>query len=42
MAMISNVAKVYVTAGDQQAALDFWTGPMGFLLVRDDSFGDER
>jgi lactoylglutathione lyase len=28
--------------GDQQAALDFWTGPMGFLLVRDDSFGDER
>ena len=40
--MISRVSKVIVPVADQQAALEFWTGPMGFDLVRDDSYGGER
>jgi predicted enzyme related to lactoylglutathione lyase len=40
--MITAVRKVIVPVGDQQAALDFWTGALGFLLVRDDTYGDER
>ena len=27
---------------DQQAALEFWATTMGFRLVRDDTYGDER
>ena len=27
---------------DQQAALDFWTKSIGFEVVRDDRYGDER
>ena len=40
--MITAVQKVIVPVSDQQAALDFWTGALGFLLVRDDTYGDER
>ena len=27
---------------DQQAALEFWTTTMGFRVIRDDTYGDER
>ena len=40
--MITAVRKVIVPVSDQQAALDFWTGALGFVLVRDDTYGDER
>ena len=40
--MITAVRKVIVPVSDQQAALDFWTEALGFLLVRDDTYGDER
>jgi lactoylglutathione lyase len=40
--MISGVRKVIVPVADQQAALEFWTTGMGFELVRDDAYGDER
>jgi lactoylglutathione lyase len=41
-AMITRVGKIIVPVADQQAALDFWTTGMGFELVRDDSYGNER
>jgi lactoylglutathione lyase len=40
--MISRVSKIIVPVADQQAALDFWTTGMGFELVRDDAYGNER
>jgi lactoylglutathione lyase len=40
--MISNVAKVVVPVDDQQAAVEFWTTTMGFSVVRDDTYADER
>jgi catechol 2,3-dioxygenase-like lactoylglutathione lyase family enzyme len=40
--VITRVSKVIVPITDQQAALDFWTTGMGFELVRDDSYGNER
>ncbi len=40
--MITRVRKVIVPVDDQQAALDFWTTSMGFVVVRDDRYGDER
>jgi predicted enzyme related to lactoylglutathione lyase len=40
--VITRVSKVIVPVADQQAALDFWTTGMGFELVRDDSYGNER
>ena len=40
--MINNVAKVIVPVEDQGAALAFWTGTVGFDVVRDETFGDER
>jgi predicted enzyme related to lactoylglutathione lyase len=40
--MITNVTKAVVPVDDQQAALDFWTRKVGFDVVRDDTFGDER
>jgi lactoylglutathione lyase len=41
-AVITRVGKVIVPVADQQAALDFWTTGMGFELVRDDVYGNER
>ena len=40
--MITNVSKVVVPVEDQQAALEFWTTTMGFRVIRDDTYGDER
>jgi catechol 2,3-dioxygenase-like lactoylglutathione lyase family enzyme len=40
--VIRGVSKVVVPVADQQAALDFWTNSMGFEVVRDDRYGDER
>jgi lactoylglutathione lyase len=40
--VITGVAKVVVPVDDQQAALDFWTTKLGFEVVRDVTFGDER
>jgi lactoylglutathione lyase len=41
-AVISRVSKVVVPVENQQAALNFWTTSMGFEVVRDDQYGDER
>jgi predicted enzyme related to lactoylglutathione lyase len=40
--MIERVGKVIVPVADQAAAREFWTTTMGFDVVRDDSYGDER
>jgi predicted enzyme related to lactoylglutathione lyase len=40
--MISNVSKVVVPVDDQDTALAFWATTMGFTVVRDETFGDER
>jgi lactoylglutathione lyase len=40
--VITRVSKVIVPVADQQAALDFWTMGMGFELIRDDAYGNER
>jgi lactoylglutathione lyase len=40
--VITHVSKVIVPVTDQQAALDFWTSCMGFDVVRDDKYGNER
>jgi lactoylglutathione lyase len=40
--MITRVAKVYLEVDDQSAALEFWTDKMGFQIVTDETFGDER
>ena len=40
--MISGVSKVVVPVDDQERAKEFWTEVIGFSLVRDETFGDER
>ena len=40
--MITRVSKVIVPVTDQPAALEFWTTKMGFEVVRDDTYGNER
>ena len=40
--MISGVSKVVVPVDDQERARDFWTTKLGFEVVRDESYGDER
>ena len=40
--MISGVSSVIVPVDDQEKAKEFWTTTMGFDLVRDETFGDER
>lgn len=40
--MITSVAKVYTLVDDQAAALEFWTAKVGFEVVRDETYGDER
>jgi predicted enzyme related to lactoylglutathione lyase len=40
--MIKSVAKVIVHVDDQERAREFWTGPAGFELARDETYGDER
>jgi predicted enzyme related to lactoylglutathione lyase len=40
--MISGISKVVLPVDDQERARDFWTARMGFELLRDESYGDER
>lgn len=40
--MITRVAKVYLDVDDQAAALEFWTEKVGFEVVLDQTYGDER
>ena len=40
--MISGVSKVVIDVEDQDRARQFWTSSMGFDLVVDVTFGDER
>jgi predicted enzyme related to lactoylglutathione lyase len=41
-AMITGVRKVVVPVDDQETSMRFWTDTMGFRLVTDQSYGDER
>lgn len=40
--MITGVSQLIVPVRDQDAAKEFWTGQVGFELVKDETFGDER
>ena len=40
--MITGVAKVVVLVDDQERAKQFWTGAIGFDVVMDETYGDER
>jgi predicted enzyme related to lactoylglutathione lyase len=40
--MIDGVSKIVIAVGDQDRALAFWTETMGFELVEDAPYGDER
>jgi len=40
--MISGIHQVVLEVEDQGRALDFWTQAMGFELVQDVRYGDER
>ena len=40
--MISGVQKIIVLVEDQDKAKQWWTTVLGFEVVRDDSYGDER
>lgn len=40
--MITGVAKVALRASDQQVAVEFWNGKLGFEVLRDETYGDER
>jgi predicted enzyme related to lactoylglutathione lyase len=40
--VIGGISKVIVPVDDQQRAKEFWTGLIGFEVVRDERYGDER
>jgi predicted enzyme related to lactoylglutathione lyase len=40
--MITGVSKVVVAVDDQELSREFWTSQVGFELLRDESYGDER
>jgi lactoylglutathione lyase len=40
--MISGISKIVVPVDDQGRAKDFWTSRIGFDVVTDESYGDER
>lgn len=40
--MITGVAKIALRTSDQQAALEFWNGMLGFKVLQDETYGDER
>ena len=40
--MISGISKIVVPVGDQARAKEFWTSRLGFDVVSDESYGDER
>jgi catechol 2,3-dioxygenase-like lactoylglutathione lyase family enzyme len=39
--MIQGISQVVLEVEDQERALRFWTGPMGFELVQDAPYGDD-
>jgi predicted enzyme related to lactoylglutathione lyase len=40
--VVRGIRQVLIEVEDQDRALSFWTGPMGFELVQDSPYGDER
>jgi predicted enzyme related to lactoylglutathione lyase len=40
--MVSGVSKVVIDVESQDRAKEFWTSAMGFELVQDTTYGDER
>jgi lactoylglutathione lyase len=40
--MISGISKIVVPVDDQARAKDFWTTRLGFHVVTDETYGDER
>jgi lactoylglutathione lyase len=40
--VVEGVSKVVIEVEDQDRALEFWTDAMGFELVRDSTYGEER
>ena len=40
--MIRGISKVVVPVDDQQRARDFWTAKVGFDVLSDETYGDER
>jgi lactoylglutathione lyase len=40
--MISGISKIVVPVDDQVRAKEFWTARLGFHVVTDESYGDER
>jgi lactoylglutathione lyase len=40
--VVEGVSKVVIEVEDQDRALEFWTDAMGFELVRDSKYGEER
>jgi len=40
--MVQGISQVILEVGDQDQALRFWTGPMGFQLVQDAPYGDDE
>jgi lactoylglutathione lyase len=40
--VITGVSKAYLAVDDQEAAERFWTTKMGFEVVTDQTYGDER
>jgi predicted enzyme related to lactoylglutathione lyase len=40
--VITAVRKVIVPVDDQDAAKDFWTTRVGFQIIQDETYGDER
>jgi lactoylglutathione lyase len=40
--MISGISKIVVPVNDQVRAREFWTSQVGFEVMSDESYGDER
>lgn len=40
--MINGISKIVVPVEDQVRAKEFWTGRLGFDVLSDESYGDER
>jgi predicted enzyme related to lactoylglutathione lyase len=40
--MVSEISKIVVPVGDQVRAKKFWTSRVGFDVVSDEAYGDER
>jgi catechol 2,3-dioxygenase-like lactoylglutathione lyase family enzyme len=40
--MITGVQKIIVPVNDEVRAREFWTTKLGFNVVRDETYGEER